>query len=333
MTTTRNPLRLFFLAAIFPIVAAPLHAAPLRIAYTSISMVYGPLWTTQEAGIFKKHGLEVELLYIAGGPPSTQALLAGDIAISFTAAGAVVAANLSGADVVLLGATIDTLPFEVWSAPTIRDPSQLKGTKMGVTRIGSTSDFVGRYVLKKWGLKPGSDVVIFQTGAGPEVFGALKAGSVQSGVMSAGPYTVQAEKDGFVRLADVSTMGLAYAFGPFAALRSFTRSQADLVNRFMRAYVEGIHRFKTDRTLALATMEKHTRLKTSPATERIYELFARRYVKRAPEATPESIQTILDEIAANRPLPPGITPQRFVESRFVRELVDSGFVDTLYQGR
>ena len=313
--------------------STPLHAAPLRIAYTSIGMVYGPLWVTQQAGLFRKHGIDAELLYIAGGPPSTQALLAGDIAISFTAAGAVVAANLAGADAILLGATIDTLPFEVWSAPTIRDPSQLRGTKMGVTRIGATSDFVGRYVLKKWELKPGSDVTIFQAGAGPEVFSALKAGSVQSGVMSAGPYTVQAEKDGFVRLADVSTMGLAYAFGPFAALRSFTRSQPDLVGRFMRAYIEGIHRFKTDRQLALATMEKHTRVKTSPATERIYDTFAQRYVKRVPEATAEGIRTILDEIAASRPLPPGVTPQRFVESRFIKELVDGGFVDALYQAR
>lgn len=326
---------LFFLVSVATLLRAPspLFAEPLRIAYTSIAIVFAPLWTTQEAGIFKKHGLDTELLYIGGGPPSTQALLAGDVKISFTAAGAVVSANLAGSDVVLLGTTVDTLPFEIWSVPTIREPSQLKGTRMGVTRIGATSDFVGRYVLKKWGLKPGSDVVIFQTGAGPEVFAALTGGSVQSGVMSAGPYTIEAERQGFVRLADVSTMGLAYPYGPFAALGSFIRSQPDVVSRFMRAYVEGLHRFKTDKRFALATLEKHTRVKTSPATERIYDIFAQRYLKRVPEATAEGIRTIMDEIAANRPIPPGVTPQRFVESRFVKEIIDSGFADALYRGR
>jgi NitT/TauT family transport system substrate-binding protein len=325
---------LFYLIFAFALFEpAPVFAEPLRIAYTSIAMVFAPLWTTQAAGIFKKHGLDVELLYIGGGPPSTQALLAGDVKISFTAAGAVVAANLAGSDAVLLGTTIDMLPFEIWSVPAIREPSHLKGTKMGVTRIGATSDFVGRYVLKKWGLKPGSDVVIFQTGAGPEVFAALKGGSIQSGVMSTGPYTIEAEKAGFTRLADVSTMGLAYAFGPFAALGSFIRAQPDTVSRFMKAYVEGIHRFKTDKRFALATIEKQTRLKTSPATERVYEIFAGRYVKRIPEATAEGIQTILDEIAASRPLPAGVTPQRFVEPRFINEIVTSGFADSLYQGR
>src|ERR1051325_2171760 len=131
------------------------RAEPLRIAYTSIAMVYGPLWLTREAGIFKKHGIDPELLYIAGGPPSLQALIAGDVAISFTAAGAVVAANLSGSDVVLIGTTIDSLPFELYSVPSIKEPLQLRGTRLGVSRIGATTDFVARYLLKKWGLQIG----------------------------------------------------------------------------------------------------------------------------------------------------------------------------------
>jgi ABC-type nitrate/sulfonate/bicarbonate transport system substrate-binding protein len=106
-----------WLVIIFLSLSTSSNAEPLRIAYTSIAVVYGPLWITQEAGIFKKHGIDPEFIYIAGGPPSLQALIAGDVAISFTAAGATVAANLSGSDVVLLGASIDSLPFELWSIP------------------------------------------------------------------------------------------------------------------------------------------------------------------------------------------------------------------------
>ena len=162
-------------AAIFFLISSSAGAEPLRIAYTSIGLVYGPLWVTQDAGIFKKYNIDPELLYIAGGPPSLQALIAGDVAISFTAAGATVAANLSGSDVVLLGASIDSLPFELWSIPSIKQPEQLKGTKLGISRIGATTDFVARYLLKKWGLQPDKDVPVFQAGAGPQVFAALKA--------------------------------------------------------------------------------------------------------------------------------------------------------------
>ena len=99
----------------------------------------------------------------------------------------------------------------------------------------------------------------------------------------------------------------------------------------MKAYVEGIHRFKTDKAAALAVLEKYTKQKTTPATEKIYEVYATKYFKRAPEATPAAIQTILEEISASRRYPAGVAPQRFAESRFIRELVSSGFVDSLYK--
>ena len=323
----------WLIAATLVFCTSPAGAETLRIAYTSIAVVYGPLWLTKEAGLFKKYNIEPEFIYIAGGPPSLQALIAGDVAISFTAAGATVAANLQGSDAVLLGASIDSLPFELWSIAAIKEASQLKGTKLGVSRIGATTDFVARYLLKKWNLQPDKDVAIFQTGSGPQVFAALKGGSIQSGVLSTGPETLNAEAAGYVRLADVSTSGLVYPFGPFAARQAFLKSQPDLVGRFMKAYVEGMHRFKTDKSAALAVLEKYTKQKTTAATEKIYELYATKYFKRAPEATPAAIQTILEEISASRPLPAGIAPQRFAESRFIRELVSSGFVDALYRNR
>ena len=331
-STTRHVIFRLLLAA-GALCAAPAGAESLRIAYTSIAVVYGPLWLTKEAGIFKKYHIEPEFIYIAGGPPSLQALIAGDVAISFTAAGATVAANLQGSDAVLLGASIDSLPFELWSLPGIKEPNQLKGTKLGVSRIGATTDFVARYLLKKWNLQADKDVAIFQTGSGPQVFAALKGGSVQSGVLSTGPETLNAESAGYNRLADVSASGLAYPFGPFAARQAFIKSRPELVSRFMKAYVEGIHRFKTDKAAALAVLEKYTKQKTTPATEKIYQVYAGKYFKRAPEATPAAIQTILEELSASRPLPAGTAPQRFTESRFIRDLVTSGFVDSLYKSR
>ena len=312
---------------------ARLCSEPLRIVYTAISLMYGPLWVTREAGIFKKYNLDVELLYLSGGTLSTAALVSGGVEIAFTGAANVVAANLTGADVVLMGATIDLLPFEVWSLPAIKEPAQLKNTKMGVTRIGSTTHFVARYVLRQWGMKADGDVTFFQTGGQPELFAALKNGSIQSAVLNAGPFTVRAQKEGFVRLADVAAMGRPYVYGTMAARESFLKNQADLANRFAKAFVEGIYRFKTDKRLALATIEKYTKTRTSAEAEQIYEIYAQRYIKRTPEISAEGMQTVLEEIADSRPLPAGTSPRRFVDSRSFKELNDSGFVDTLYRAR
>ena len=156
---------------------------------------------------------------------------------------------------------------------------------------------------------------------------------MQSGVLSTGPDTLRAEADGSVGLADVAASGLEYPLGPFAVRQSFLNSQADLVGRFVKAYVEGIHRFRTDKATALAILEKYMKQKATPASEKIYEVYAAKYIKRVPEVTPAGIQTILEEISARRPLPPGVSPHRFVEPKFVRELVSTGFVDNLYRNR
>jgi NitT/TauT family transport system substrate-binding protein len=334
----KRRVRAFFIAVGIILSLAPIetHAAdgaPLRIAYTSIGISYGPLWLTKEAGIFKKYDIDAELLFIAGGPLSTQALIAGDVGIAFASAVALISANLSGSDVAILGATIDTLPFQLYAIPSIKEPAQLRGTRLGVSRLGTTTDFVARYLLKKWGLQPEKEVALIQAGSAPQVFAVLKSGSIQSGVLSTGPDTLRADADGYVRLADVAASGLVYPLGPFAARQALLRSQPDLINRFIKAYIEGIHRFRTDRPAALATLEKYMKQKPSPATEKIYEVYAAKYFRKVPEATPAALQTILEEISPTRALPPGITPQRFIEPKFVREVVATGFVDSLYKTR
>jgi NitT/TauT family transport system substrate-binding protein len=328
----RIPVLVFIALAVLLTNGSPAAAEPLRIAYTAISLMYGPLWITREAGLFKKYGLDAELLYLSGGTMSTAALISDDVQISFTGASNVVAANLAGSDAVLLGATIDLLPFEIWAIPSIKDPAQLKGTRMGVTRFGSTTHFVARYVLKRLGIKE-SDITFLQAGGQPELFTALKGNSLQSAVLNTGPFTVRAQKEGFARLADVAAIGRPYIYGSVATRASFARSRPDVMSRFAKAFVEGIHRFKTDKRQALAAIEKYTKTKTTAESEQVYEIYANRYVKRTPEITAEGMQTVLEEIAESRPLPPGTTPERFVESRIFRELGDSGFVDALYRGR
>src|SRR5215510_9152850 len=129
----------WLIAAFILLIANGAGAEPLRIAYTSIGLVYVPLWITKDAGIFKKYNIDPELLYIAGGPPSLQALIAGDVAISFTAGGATVAANLSGSDVVLLGASIDCLPFEFLFISSINHPDLLTCTTRRFSDPGATT--------------------------------------------------------------------------------------------------------------------------------------------------------------------------------------------------
>jgi NitT/TauT family transport system substrate-binding protein len=110
--------------------------APVRAAYSAISGAMGPLWVAHDMGIFSRHGLEVQLLYIGGGSVVTQALLGGDVQFVRLGANAVVQASLRGADLRMIANTINRLVFKLMSKPEIKSAADLKGKTIGVTRLG-----------------------------------------------------------------------------------------------------------------------------------------------------------------------------------------------------
>jgi NitT/TauT family transport system substrate-binding protein len=157
-------------------------AAPVRVAYSAISGAMGPLWVAHDMGIFNRHGLEVQLLYIGGGSVVTQALLGGDVQFVRLGANAVVQASLRGADLKMIANTINRLVFKLMSKPEVKSAADLKGKTIGVTRLGGSTDFALDLALKKWGLRRGTDVAVLQTGGMPQLLGAIKAGRLTRGL-------------------------------------------------------------------------------------------------------------------------------------------------------
>ena len=170
-------------------------------------------------------------------------------------------------------------------------------------------------------------MTFIQTGGQAEFFAALKSGAVQSAVLNTGPFTIRAQKENFLRLADVAAMGRPYVYGTVAARESFIKNRPDVIGRFAKAFAEGIHRFKTDKSLALGEIhqeQNHRRVRAG-----LRDLRAALHQARA---AAEGMQTILDEIGDSRTLPAGTAPQRFIDSRAFKDLNGSGFVDALYRG-
>jgi len=107
----------------------------------------GVVWVTKEAALFEKHGLNVEMIYIAGSSKIVQAMLAKEIPISEIAIPAVIQANLAGADLVMLAGPNHRPGQKLMVKPEIKSREGLKGKKLGVTRFGTSDDFLLRYIL------------------------------------------------------------------------------------------------------------------------------------------------------------------------------------------
>jgi ABC-type nitrate/sulfonate/bicarbonate transport system substrate-binding protein len=185
-----------------------LSAQKLRVAYTAFAGTFTILWLGKEAGLYQKYGADMDLLYIGSSTRAVQALLGGDVDIVYSAAGAVVDANLAGADLTMVGCQYDTGQTSFFTTPPITGIAALKGKAVGVSRFGAFSDFVARHVLIKNRLQPIKDVALLQLGGTQEIIAAMQKNLVQGGSISL-PLTLQARKLGFRELLTTETTGAA----------------------------------------------------------------------------------------------------------------------------
>ena len=312
--------------AVYPIAAQTIK---LKVAYPTTVGSMAVVWVAKEAKLFEKHGLDVELIYVAGSSRVVQAMLAKDIPISEIAIPAVIQANLAGADLVMLAGPNHKPGQKIMVKPEIKRREDLKGKKIAISRFGTSDDFLLRYVLGQWNLQPDRDVVLIQMGGSPETLAGLAAGAVDGGLL-ASPLHLQAARFGFSLLADLSTIGFDYQGAGVVTTRSYMREAPDTVRRYLRAYVEGLHRFKTDKAFAAKVIGKYSRMTEADALEETYQHYAVKVMPRVPYPTIKGIQMVLDEIGTRTPKAKSLAPESFIDVSYLKELEQSGFIKKLY---
>ena len=302
----------------------------IAIAYSGISPSQSPAWVAHEHGLFKKYGLDVQLIFIEAGSRTVQTLVSGDVAAAQVAGTSVIQSNLQGSGVVMIAGFLNTMDYKFIVARDITRPDQLKGKTVAVSRVGSSSDFATRYALEKYGLIPDKDVVILQIGSQPARFSAMETGQIQ-GVMIAIPLTAKAKKMGLNTLADLQMLGLEYQHTGLAITRSLIKTEPDLVRNILRGFVEGIHHMKRHRKESTAVLAKYLKTDDADALEEAYESVIQALIPEKPYPTLKGIDTILRELGVKDPNARSAKPEQFVDLTFIKELDSSGFIDRLYK--
>ena len=313
---------------------APAADAPKKIVigYSAISPSQFPAWMAQEAGIFRKNGLDVQLIFVESGSRLIQTLLSGDVVAAQSAGPAAIQSNLQGSGVVLVSGILNTLDYKLIVGRDITRPDQLKGKSMAVSRLGSSSDFATRYALEKYGLVPDKDVSILQIGSQPARYAALETGKIH-GIMIAIPLTAKAAKAGFNTMADLQMLGLEYQHTAVAVTQNLIKSQPDLVRAVVKSMVESIHYAKTHRREALAVLAKYLKSDDTDALQESYESLVLGLIPQKPYPTIKGVQTILREMGAKDAAARAAKPEQFVDTSFIRELDTSGYIDRLYKSQ
>ena len=328
----RGPLFLlvgFFILLMLP-TATLAQRKSLRVSYPAPATVYLPFWIASEAGLFSKHGLDVELVHVGSSPIAMAAYLAGEIDILGGGGSAGPNAYLRGQrDLVFFGAMNNKFVFSIYAHPSVSTMASVRGKRIGVTRFGGTMDFATRHFLRQNGFDPGREVTMVQVGRVQDILSGLIAGSVDVGTM-AFPYDIKAKESGFRELADLSQSGARYASSSFLARRRFLIENKPAMEGFIRGIIEALHFIRTRREESLKILARYTRLSDMKVLAQTLDFHARIIWGRVPEIQPEDLKLVLEELAEANPKAREIDPAEIIYGAIVKDVVASGIVERLY---
>jgi NitT/TauT family transport system substrate-binding protein len=300
-------------------------------AYAALSGSAVPFWLGNDLGLFEKHGLGVNLIYINSSARVMSAILAGDIEVAQSSVGGVVAAYARGGDPVIIGGGVNKINVSIYALPEIRGPGDLKGKKLGISRFGGLYDFSANYALKKWGLQPGKDVVLIQIGDIPSLMGALAANAIQAATLQP-PFTIRARELGYHELLDLSKAGLEYQTSALISTRSIIKKSPDTFRKFLRGFSEALAVFHTQKETALRVAAKHLKGIDPFILEKTYEAYKEGWIPEIPYVNHAGMETAIN-LTAGVEKSRRIRVEEIVDESFVAELERQGFYRALYTKR
>jgi len=313
--------------------APPSHGADkIRVGLSSVSALHGALWVAADKGLFRKHGIEAEMIVIGGSSVGgMSALIAGDVQFLSGSGEAVINATLRGADIVMVAASLNKGVQRLMSHPQLNSPSDLIGKKIGITRFGSASHLVLQMMLRKWAIPP-DKIQALQVGSSPAMLASLDKGGIDAAVLTM-PSIFVAEERGYRVLADLGDMDIYYLNTMIDTTRSYLRAHRDQAARFLKAFIEGIAYFKQNKQESIAVLQK--KLRTDRGGERYlekaYDLLANKYYDKEPHPSLQGVETVLDFIGRDNPKARGADPRNFIDGGIVKEIEASGFIKALYE--
>jgi ABC-type nitrate/sulfonate/bicarbonate transport system substrate-binding protein len=301
----------------------------LNAGFATIGQGAGPMMVTWKAGLFHKYGLDIDRPRIMGGAKGVvRGLMSGEIQFGNLAAPAALRANLQGeADVIFLTGGINQ-QF-IMGRPGIDDRRQLAGKKIGFVGDGGLNDALVQFIieklktagvhgLKKEPIRPGGDQEI----------AAVLEGKCDAIVITP-PESIAAQREGCKYLVDFAEYGLNYALGGIAARRDYVEENPEITRKFITAYVEGMHRYRTDREFTVSVQAEYSGITDRSIAEETYDL-TQPGMPVIPYPVVRALQTLLDFMSKELPQAQNADARRFVDDRFVRELEQNGFIASLH---
>ena len=300
----------------------------VNMIYTARVMSQAYPWIAHEAGMFRKYDLDVPMVFVTPGAPSVAAILSGDSEVAVIGAASITRPWVQGnKDPAFVGGIKSLLTHSIIAKPDIKRPEQLKGKRIGVSRIGSNPHYFAVQALRHFNIEP-REVSFIQAGGAPETLAALVAQGIDAAVLTV-PTDAQALRMGYHYVVYGPDLKIAYAATTFVTRRSIIAKRGPVIGRFMRAMAEAAKIMHTDKEFTYKVMEKYLRVDDRKLLEASYNVEIKALEPRLAMKL-EGFQSTLDEIAPTEPRAKSVKPQEMIDTRYLEEMEKSGFFEQIW---
>jgi ABC-type nitrate/sulfonate/bicarbonate transport system substrate-binding protein len=307
-------------ASVLSTTAAPSGAAEkLRISHCYIGGAIMPLWATQDAGLFQREGLDVELISIQG-QPAVAALIAGELDLLYCIPHAVISAVAGGADLVFIGSIYNRMQYRIVAAPGIEKATDLKGKIVGVARIHDVSHFYMRLGLQRVGMNPEQDIRVVAVGGQNDRVLALKSGRVAATIVNPANALVL-EKSGFKTVLDLEALGFPVIGNAIAVRRNTLKDRRAVLVKFFRALMAGVKKIQGDPDFSKQVLAKYLRLKDRDVLDENYRFNSGPLLESIPAVPLQGLRYAIDSLVPTVPAVKNLKPEAMIDSSVLDEAV------------
>jgi len=293
----------------------------LRAVYNALSGVMAPIWVAQDAGLFAKHGVNVDLKYLAA-TTAVQGMLGGGEDVGLVGNQGI-DARLEGADLTYVASCLPVFVFQLYARPEIKSLADLKGKVVAVTQPAASTDYAMRIVLRRNGLEPDKDVRIMYAQDITNVLNSVSVGNAVAGIMSA-PTSLKAKAAGIKMLVNITELRIPFLFTAVLSSPKVMREKPEALTQFLRGYIESMAVIRKDKETTMKSMGKYLKTTDRGVLEAVYEDY-RDVFPLTPLMTAAEVQAVLD--VAKSPKAKQMKPTDFFDNSIVQKIQASGFVE------
>jgi NitT/TauT family transport system substrate-binding protein len=309
-------------AAAAPTAAPALTGTPtaLHVSYSNLIADNLPEWMAYESGIFKQNGLDVKLDNIASST-GIPAVISGDVNIAHLGGSETLSAAAAGADLEIIAITGPVYPFVFMAPASITTIDELKGKKIGVSNIGSSSDIATRVMLNKVGLDPEKDVTIVPVGSLQNRMAALTSGAIDGGVAQP-PDQIALEDKGFHVLYDLAAQKLPSVGDCIVVNRGWANSHKDVLQRYIDSIVQAIALSKKNKEQAIPVLGKYLQNDDQRALSVTYDFFVGSVTPDYPVVKADLFNDAIEQLSAQNDAIKNFDVTSILDNEFVQSAMD-----------